>query len=217
MPSWDSFDAQLRACRDEVLPPEVLARLAVEPGAVQGGHRWVGNGGDVPGMEGFGAPALAGALLREFGFTVHDVVLRARRLLAATRRGAKKRLMAWVFWLEKLTMTYTFKCKTAGDVTMAQADGGLLLQIIGKSPVAEGIIEVAAMNAAIQALENAAARELANLQQAGQQDSTEPDDRPAGGDPIERVERVELHQRIFPLVKMLKRARDDGEVIVWGV
>lgn len=120
-------------------------------------------------------------------------------------------------------MTYTFKCKTAGDVTMAQADGGLLLQIIGKSPVAEGIIEVAAMNAAIQALENAAARELANLRQAGQQDSTEPDDRPAGGDPIERaekverVERVELHQRIFPLVKMLKRARDDGEVIVWGV
>jgi len=97
MPSWDSFDAQLRACRDQVLPPDVLARLAVEPGAVQGGHRWVGSGGDVPGMEGFGAPALAGALLREFGFTVHDVVLRARRLLAATRRGAKKRLMAWVF------------------------------------------------------------------------------------------------------------------------
>ncbi len=86
MPSWDLFDAQPRAYRDEVLPPNVPARLAVELGAVQGWHRYIGDGGDVIGVEGFGASAPAGVLMREFGFTVDNVVLRARRLLYVTRR-----------------------------------------------------------------------------------------------------------------------------------
>jgi len=108
-------------------------------------------------------------------------------------------------------MMYTIKCKAAGDLIMTQADGDQLLQIIGKTPAAEGIIEVAAVSAAIQALENAVAREQANGHQAGKQASTQPDDTPAEG------EVVELHQRIWPLVEMLKRARDEREVIVWGV
>jgi len=103
---------------------------------------------------------------------------------------------------------YTFKCKAAGDVTMTQADGEQLLQIIGKTPASEGIIEVGAVNAAIQALENAAAQEEAGRHQAA---STQPRDTPA------EDEIVELHQRIWPLVEMLKRARDEREVIVWGV
>ncbi len=86
MPSWDLFDAQSRAYRDEVLPPDVPARLAVELGAAQGWHRYVGDGGDVLSVERFGASAPAGVLLREFGFTVDNVVLRAHRLLAAKRR-----------------------------------------------------------------------------------------------------------------------------------
>ena len=86
MPSWDLFDAQPRAYRDEVMPPTVPARLAVELGAVLGWHRYVGDKGDVLGVEGFGASAPAGVLLRNFGFTVDNVVLRAHRLLA--RRGA---------------------------------------------------------------------------------------------------------------------------------
>ncbi|MEO8299576.1 MAG: transketolase C-terminal domain-containing protein, partial [Burkholderiales bacterium] len=85
MPSWDLFDAQSRAYRDEVLPPDVPARLAVELGAAQGWHRYVGDGGDVLSVERFGASAPAGVLLREFGFTVDNVVLRAHRLLAKTR------------------------------------------------------------------------------------------------------------------------------------
>ena len=85
IPSWDLFDAQSRAYRDELLPPDVPARLAVELGAAQGWHRYVGDGGDVLSVERFGASAPAGVLLREFGFTVDNVVLRAHRLLAKTR------------------------------------------------------------------------------------------------------------------------------------
>jgi len=88
MPSWDLFDAQPRAYRDEVLPPTVLARLAVELGAVQGWHRYVGDRGDVLGVEGFGASAPAGVLLSKCGFTIDNVVLRAHRLLAALKQGS---------------------------------------------------------------------------------------------------------------------------------
>ncbi len=81
MPSWDLFDAQARAYRDDVLPPAVHARLAVELGATQGWHCYVGDRGDVLGLERFGASAPAGVLLREFGFTAENVAMRARRLL----------------------------------------------------------------------------------------------------------------------------------------
>lgn len=108
-------------------------------------------------------------------------------------------------------MMYVFKCKAAGDVTMTQADGDQLLELIGKAPAAEGIIEVAALPAAIQALETAVALDPGNHQQAGTQAATQPNDTPAGD------EVVELHQRVWPLVEMLKRARDESKVIVWGV
>jgi transketolase len=82
MPSWDLFDAQPQAYRDTVLPPDVRARLAVELGVTQGWHRYVGDQGDMLGVERFGASAPAATLLREYGFTVENVVLRARSLLA---------------------------------------------------------------------------------------------------------------------------------------
>lgn len=85
MPSWDLFDAQPQSYRDDVLPPNVRARLAVEMGAVQGWHRYVGDAGEVLGVESFGASAPASRLLPEFGFTVDNVVARARRLLDAFR------------------------------------------------------------------------------------------------------------------------------------
>ncbi|HSN34026.1 MAG TPA: transketolase [Ideonella sp.] len=82
MPSWDLFEAQPASYRNAVLPPGVHARLAVELGVAQGWHRWVGERGDVLGVEHFGASAPAAVLLREYGFTVDAVVARARRLLA---------------------------------------------------------------------------------------------------------------------------------------
>jgi transketolase len=82
MPCWDLFDAQPADYRDAVLPPGVTARLAVELGVAQGWHRYVGDGGDVLGLDRYGASAPAKALLEHYGFTVEHVVERARALLA---------------------------------------------------------------------------------------------------------------------------------------
>jgi transketolase len=81
MPSWDLFDAQPQGYRDEVLPPTVSARLAVELGVAQGWHRYVGDRGDVLGVERFGSSAPSDILLREYGFTIDNVASRARALL----------------------------------------------------------------------------------------------------------------------------------------
>jgi transketolase len=81
MPSWELFDAQPRAYRDDVLPPGVTARLAVEMAATQGWKRYVGDRGDVLGIDHFGASAPADKLQQEFGFTADNVAKRARALL----------------------------------------------------------------------------------------------------------------------------------------
>ena len=81
MPSWKLFEAQPRDYRESVLPPPVAARLAVEAGVTQGWHRYVGDRGDVLGVERFGASAPGQVVLREYGFTVDSVCARALALL----------------------------------------------------------------------------------------------------------------------------------------
>jgi transketolase len=81
MPSWELFRQQPRSYREEVLPPQAGARLAVEAGASFGWREWVGDGGDVIGIDRFGASAPAKENFRRFGFTVEHVVERAKRLL----------------------------------------------------------------------------------------------------------------------------------------
>jgi transketolase len=81
MPSWELFDEQPRAYRDEVLPRAVEPRLAVEAALPQGWHRYVGDGGDVVGIERFGASAPGNVVMEKFGFTVDRVVERALALL----------------------------------------------------------------------------------------------------------------------------------------
>ena len=83
MPSWDLFEAQPQSYRDEVLPPKVTARLAVELGVEQGWSRYVGDKGDMLGIvDRFGASAPAEVLMEQYGFTVDNVVARAKKLLA---------------------------------------------------------------------------------------------------------------------------------------
>ena len=82
MPSWELFDRQPEAYRNEVLPPTVTARLAIEAGSPHGWHRYVGLLGGVIGMTRFGASAPIQVLMQQFGFTPEHVVSRAKELLA---------------------------------------------------------------------------------------------------------------------------------------
>lgn len=80
LPCWTLFDAEPQAYRDAVLPSSVGARLAIEAGVPQGWHRYVGERGEVLGVERFGASAPADVLLREYGFTIDNVCARALAL-----------------------------------------------------------------------------------------------------------------------------------------
>jgi len=84
MPCVELFEAQPSAHRDAVLPPEVTARLAVEPGACLSWWRWVGSHGDVLGLDRFGASAPGNTVLEELGFSAEGIAARARTLLQST-------------------------------------------------------------------------------------------------------------------------------------
>jgi transketolase len=81
MPSWDIFEHQPQSYRQEVLPPRVKARIAVEQGSELGWERYVGADGRVIGMKTFGASAPLKELQRKFGFEPEAVVAMAMELL----------------------------------------------------------------------------------------------------------------------------------------
>ena len=81
MPSWEIFERQSEAYREEVLPRAVRRRVAVEAGSVVGWERYVGLDGAVIGMERFGSSAPGGVVMKEFGFTKENVLQAARKLL----------------------------------------------------------------------------------------------------------------------------------------
>jgi len=82
MPCVEFFEAQDAEYRSAVLPPEVRARVAIEAGSAQGWHRYVGLDGEVVGVEGFGASAPYKILMEKYGFTVDNVVEKAKRVFA---------------------------------------------------------------------------------------------------------------------------------------
>jgi transketolase len=86
LPCLEWFDAQDRAYRDRVLPPSVRARVSVEAGATQGWWKYVGDRGEVIGLDHFGASADYQTLYREFGITVDAVVAAAKRSITAAGR-----------------------------------------------------------------------------------------------------------------------------------
>ncbi len=84
MPSWELFDEQAAEYRQHVLPPGV-PKLAVEAGITRGWRDYVGDDGDVIGLDRFGASAPGEIVMERLGFTVDHVVERARRLIRSAR------------------------------------------------------------------------------------------------------------------------------------
>ncbi len=83
MPSWELFDRQSREYRNQVLPPEVKTRVAIEAGSPFGWHRYVGEKGAVIGLDHFGASAPYKTLYEKFGLTADQVVEKTLELLAS--------------------------------------------------------------------------------------------------------------------------------------
>src|SRR4029077_18360646 len=81
MPSWGIFSQQTQEYRDEVLPPQVTARVAVEQASTFGWERYVGGSGRMIGMKNFGASAPLKELQKKFGFEPNRVVTAAKELL----------------------------------------------------------------------------------------------------------------------------------------
>jgi transketolase len=81
LPCWELFEEQTEEYREEVLPPSVKARLAIEAGVRQGWDRYVGAQGDVICLDRFGASAPGDVVMRELGFSVENVLNHARALL----------------------------------------------------------------------------------------------------------------------------------------
>jgi transketolase len=88
MPSWELFELQNRAYRDEVLPPAVRARVSVEEASVLGWERYVGVAGTKIGMHTFGSSAPLKDLMKKFGFTPERLIEAARQQLTQAGKAA---------------------------------------------------------------------------------------------------------------------------------
>lgn len=105
-------------------------------------------------------------------------------------------------------MIYKFRSKAAGDTVMLGPQGDQFLRAIGREPSAQGIIEVAAMPAALTAMQQAIEQDdAARAQQPADEALLEA----AGQDPIA------LRRRLWPMVEMIRRAQAADEPVVWGV
>ena len=85
LPSWELFELQSQAYRDEVIPPQVTARISVEQAATTGWDRYVGATGTSIGMNTFGASAPLKALQSKFGFTPAHLIAAVKEQLVTSR------------------------------------------------------------------------------------------------------------------------------------
>jgi hypothetical protein len=100
-------------------------------------------------------------------------------------------------------MIYKFKSRACADHIMMGADVDQMMRILGRQPTERGIIEVADMPAALAALEAAM--------------TAEPTPPEAEEDDEIQEQGVTLHQRLWPMVEVLRRSHAAGEPVVWGV
>lgn len=106
-------------------------------------------------------------------------------------------------------MLYKFKSRAAADLIMLEPQGRQILEIIGKTPGANGIVTAAQIPAAIAALEAAV---LADEAQPAVEDETEEE-----ATNNERKDTVRLRQRAAPFIDMLRRSAAENVDVVWGV
>ncbi len=80
LPSWELFQDQTQEYRNSVLPPAIMARLAVEAGSSQGWRRYIGDRGEMIAVDRFGASAPGDQVMREYGFDAQNIFQRALSL-----------------------------------------------------------------------------------------------------------------------------------------
>jgi transketolase len=81
MPSWELFERQPDAYKQQVLPPAITARLSIEMARPLGWERYTGLAGRVIGIDTFGASAPGEKVVAEYGFTVAHVVAETKRMM----------------------------------------------------------------------------------------------------------------------------------------
>jgi transketolase len=90
-PSWEIFAQQEQSYKDKVLPPDVKTRIAVEAGSTFGWERWVGDHGRIIGIDKFGASAPGDRIMKEYGFSVANVIENALDLLRSMKAAGNDR------------------------------------------------------------------------------------------------------------------------------
>lgn len=80
MPSWDRFEKQDEAYKEEIIPSSVTDRVAIEMGSSLGWERYVGAG-KIIAVDQFGASGKGDKVVAEYGFTVENVVKHVEALL----------------------------------------------------------------------------------------------------------------------------------------
>ncbi len=81
MPSWELFEYQPKEYREKIFPKNIFKRIIVEAGSPFGWHKYAGSDGVIIGMETFGASAPAEILMKEFGFTVENIVKKIKEIM----------------------------------------------------------------------------------------------------------------------------------------
>ena len=81
MPCWEFFDAQSDKYKESILPSKITARLVIEAGVSLGWHKYIGLSGDTVTVDKFGASGKAEDVFRDYGFTVENVVKKAKKLV----------------------------------------------------------------------------------------------------------------------------------------
>ena len=82
MPSWELFEKSPKRYQSSVLPPSVKRRLAIEAGSPMGWEKYIGDQGSMIGIDRFGTSSPGGRVLKEYGFTVENIVKKALSMMA---------------------------------------------------------------------------------------------------------------------------------------